>query len=156
MPLNINEIFVAGTLIDEPTTKQMQNGILAEFVLAVKERWTDRQTGQPKEKINNIPIQTFGQQAENVRAKLHKGMNVYVKGQIKTRDWTSPEGKFHRFIQIDAYKIQPITVTGSTPPKQHTQQSNQYPPQNQQQQYQQQPLPSSNNIDPEYNEDVPF
>ena len=46
----MNRIFLSGNLTRNPETRFMSDGTaVSNFGLAVNERWTDRETGEPRE-----------------------------------------------------------------------------------------------------------
>ncbi|WP_413208476.1 single-stranded DNA-binding protein [Rhodospirillum sp. A1_3_36] len=86
----LNRAQIIGYLGTDPEIRQSQQGDkIAHLRLASTETWTDKQTGEKRQRtewhsvvVFNKPLAKF---AERV---LKKGAQVYVEGEIHTRKWT--------------------------------------------------------------------
>ena len=91
---SVNRVIILGTLGKDPQITSFPSGDrIAEFSIATNERWTDKATGQKKEKVDwhkvVIRNDALVKVAENY---LKKGQQVYIEGQLQTREWTNKEG----------------------------------------------------------------
>ena len=90
----INKVILIGNLGREPEVKYATNGnAIANLALATSESWTDKTTGEKKEKTEWHRVVIFGKLAEISQQYLHKGSKVYVEGALKTRKWQNKEGQ---------------------------------------------------------------
>jgi|ERR1043165_8490406 single-strand DNA-binding protein len=97
----INKVFLIGRLGKDPVVKHFDNGgAIAEFSLATTESYKDKE-GQWKEitdwhniKVNN----KFA--AERAEKNLKKGMQVWIEGKIRTREYDDKDGNKRRTTEI--------------------------------------------------------
>jgi len=91
---SINKAIIIGRLGKDPQINTFQNGSkIATFTVATSERWTDKQTGEKKERtewhnvvINSPALVTVAEKY------LQKGNQVYIEGTLRTREYTDQNG----------------------------------------------------------------
>lgn len=67
-------------------------GAVATLSLATSESWRDKQTGELRENVEWHRVVVFGKLAEIAGEYLHKGSQVYIEGQLRTRKWQGQDG----------------------------------------------------------------
>lgn len=90
----INKAFIVGRLGKDPEIKSFSNGgKLASFSVATSETWTDKSSGERKERTewHNVTVQGDGL-ISVVERFLKKGSEVSVVGKIQTRKWQDQNG----------------------------------------------------------------
>lgn len=61
--------------------------------MATSEKWTDKQTGERRERTEWHRLVIFNERLGEVAQKyLRKGPKVYLEGQLQTRKWQDREG----------------------------------------------------------------
>jgi single-strand DNA-binding protein len=113
---SVNRVILVGNLVRDPETKSFQSGgSIAEITVATSERWTDKATGEKKEKsefhrviMRNDNLVRF---AEN---SLKKGAKVYVEGQLQTREWLDQAGvkKYATEIMVGKFRGEVVLLSG--------------------------------------------
>ncbi|MEQ5209006.1 single-stranded DNA-binding protein [Proteus sp. fly-1067] len=94
MSRGVNKVILIGNACDDPTVRYMPNGgAVTNFTLATNEYWTDKQTGQKKEKAEFHRVCIFGKLAEIAGEYLRKGSQVYIEGSLQTRKWQDQSGQ---------------------------------------------------------------
>lgn len=89
----INKVIIVGNLGQDPDVRYMPNGgAVANFSLATSESWRDKQTGEMRENTEWHRVVLFGKLAEVAGEYLRKGAQVYVEGQLRTRNWQDDSG----------------------------------------------------------------
>ncbi|EIY1064833.1 single-stranded DNA-binding protein [Escherichia coli] len=84
----INKVIIVGNLGQDPEVRYMPNGgAVANLSLATSESWRDKQTGEMHENTEWHRVVLFGKLAEVAGEYLRKGAQVYVEGQMRTRNW---------------------------------------------------------------------
>lgn len=127
----VNRTITLGTLGADPEVKQFSNGgSITTISVAVSEKWTDKQTGQPKENTEWLRIVFNNKLAEIAAQYLRKGSQVYVEGSLRTRKYQDQNGQDRYVTEIRADQMQ---MLGGN---QNAQQNNGG--------YQQQPQPQQN------------
>jgi single-strand DNA-binding protein len=84
---NFNKVILAGNLTRDPELRYTPNGkAIAKFGLAINRNWTT-ETGEKKEEVTFVDIDSFGRQAEVISQYLKKGRPVLVEGRLKLDQW---------------------------------------------------------------------
>ena len=102
----LNKVMLIGNLGKDPEVRYMPSGnAVANITIATSESWTDKSSGEKKEKTEWHRVVFFGKLAEIVEKYLHKGSKIYVEGKLKTRKWTNKEGQ-------DVYTTEVVVQVG--------------------------------------------
>lgn len=91
---SLNKCSFIGNLGKDPEIRVMQSGdSVASFSVACSEKWTDKATGEKKERTNWIPVVVFNKNlVKVVQDYIRKGDKIYVEGSFETRKWTDQNG----------------------------------------------------------------
>ena len=89
----VNKVILVGHLGQNPELRYTasQNAV-ATLNLATGESWRDKNTGEQKERTEWHRVVIFGKLAEVAGQYLHKGSQVYIEGQNRTRKWLDQSG----------------------------------------------------------------
>lgn len=103
---SLNQVSLIGRLGKDPEVRHTQGGKpIANFSLATSEAWKDK-SGEKQERTewHNIVIFNEGL-ASVVERYLHKGSQVYVQGQLRTRKWEDKDGatRYTTEVVLDAF-----------------------------------------------------
>jgi single-strand DNA-binding protein len=92
---SVNKVILVGNLGRDPEVRYMQSGDkVVNLAIATSERWSDRQSGERREKTEWHRVVVFDQNIAEVAEKyLRKGSKVYLEGQLQTRKWTDQGGQ---------------------------------------------------------------
>jgi single-strand DNA-binding protein len=90
----VNKVILVGNLGADPEARSLNSGgEVVNMRVATSENWTDKASGERKEKTewHNVVIfnENLGRVAKNY---LRKGSKVYLEGQIQTRKWQDQSG----------------------------------------------------------------
>jgi single-strand DNA-binding protein len=84
---NFNKVILAGNLTRDPELRYTPTGkAIAKFGMAINRNWTT-DTGEKKEEVTFVDIDSFGRQAEVISQYLKKGRPVLVEGRLKLDQW---------------------------------------------------------------------
>lgn len=109
----VNKTITIGTLGADPEVKQFSNGgSITTISVAVSEKWTDKQTGQPKENTEWLRIIFNNKLAEIAAQYLRKGSQVYVEGSLRTRKYQDQNGQDRYVTEIRADQMQMLGGKG--------------------------------------------
>lgn len=90
----INKVILVGNLGQDPEIRYTADGRpIANFSLATSETWTDRGSGERREKTEWHRVVVFGKLAEICGEYLSKGRQVYIEGKLQTRKWQGQDGQ---------------------------------------------------------------
>lgn len=94
MSRGINQVFLIGNLGKAPEMRTLPSGDpVANFSVATGESWTDKNTGEKKEKTEWHQCVAFGKLAGIIGQYLTKGSRVHVQGKLQTRKWQDQQGQ---------------------------------------------------------------
>ena len=95
--MSVNKVIVIGNLGADPNIRALPSGQnVANFSLATTERFTDRD-GTKQERTDWHRIVAFGRLADTCDRFLSKGSEVYVEGQLTTRQYEAKDGSGKRY-----------------------------------------------------------
>lgn len=79
----INKVILVGNLGKDPEVSYTPSGTaVAKFSIATSEKWTDKGTGEKKDKTEWHRITAFGKLGEICGEYLSKGKQVYIEGKL--------------------------------------------------------------------------
>ena len=98
-------VVIIGNLVRDPALKYTPTGTpMAEFGIAVNERWKDA-SGEKKEEVHYFDVTCFGKTAEFASQYLVKGKPVAVEGKLQQNRWETGDGQKRSKIQVIANRI---------------------------------------------------
>lgn len=104
-----NRVILMGNLTRDPELKFLPSGnSVANFGIAMNERYTDRQTGEQKESACFVDVEAWGRQAEVVNEYLSKGSPIFIEGSLKFESWETEDGTKRSRLRVRAFRIQLI------------------------------------------------
>ncbi len=91
---SVNKVILIGNLGADPEVRTFQNGgKVCNLRIATSETWTDKQSGEKRERTEWHSVAIFNEGLVNVAEKyLSKGSKVYIEGQLETRKWQDQSG----------------------------------------------------------------
>jgi single-strand DNA-binding protein len=92
---SVNKVILVGNLGADPEIKSFSNGgRIANLRIATSENWTDRASGERRERTewHNVVINGDGLVGV-VERFLRKGKKIYVEGSLRTRKWQDQNGQ---------------------------------------------------------------
>lgn len=102
-----HQTIALGRLGNDPELKYMPNGTaVCNFSLAVSEHWTDKATGEKREKATWYRVSVWGAQAESCNEYLGKGSQVMVVGTVEARGYTNNAGEAAASLELRATSVQ--------------------------------------------------
>jgi len=92
---SVNKVILIGNLGKDPEVRTTQDGQkIVNLTLATSENWTDRNSGERKERTEWHRVVIFNDRIGEVAERfLRKGRKVFVEGALQTRKWTDQSGQ---------------------------------------------------------------
>ena len=104
--MSVNKAIIVGRLGADPELRFTGSGrAVANFNLATDSVWTDKQSGEKKKATEWHKIVVWGPQAETCSKYLSKGREVFVEGEIRTRNYEDKEGIKRYITEIVARDV---------------------------------------------------
>ena len=143
MSRSLNKVQIIGRLGQDPDVRYTANGsAMVNLSVATSESWTDKQSGEQKERTEWHRVVMYRGLAEIADKYLRKGAQIYIEGSLQTRKWQDKEGRDRYTTEIVARDL--IMLGGSGQGSEQTRR----------------PTPSSAAttppMDEDLNDDIPF
>ncbi len=106
--MNLNKVFLLGNLTNDPQLRNLPSGqTVCTFGMATNRNWTDKETGEKKQKAEFHNIVVWRKLATIVAQYLKKGSLILVEGRLTTRNWDDPSSGIKKYkTEIVAENIQ--------------------------------------------------
>lgn len=91
----VNKVILIGNLGRDPEVRQTNSGQrVANLALATSDQWTDKQSGERREKTEWHRVVIFDDKLVDVAEKyLKKGSKIFIEGGLQTRKWQDQSGQ---------------------------------------------------------------
>ena len=117
---SLNKVMIIGNLGRDPEVRQAGESKVANFTVAVTERFTDS-SGQRQERTEWVNVVVWRKLAEISQQYLRKGSQVYVEGRLQTRSWDDQNGQKKYMTEVVADNFQMLgRREGGDAPQEHT------------------------------------
>jgi single-strand DNA-binding protein len=112
---SVNKVILVGNLGKDPEVRTAQDGTkIVNLTLATSESWTDRQSGERKERTEWHRVVIFNDQLGGVAERfLRKGGKVYLEGSLQTRTDQSGQDRYSTEVVIGRFNSQ-LVMLGSS------------------------------------------
>lgn len=114
---SLNKVILIGNLGKDPEARALGNGSeVVNLTVATSESWTDKATGEKKEKTEWSRVVIFNPHLAKVaKSYLKKGSKVYLEGQLQTRKWTDQSGveKYSTEIVLTQFRGELILLSSA-------------------------------------------
>lgn len=102
-----NRVILMGNLTRDPELKYLPSGTsVANFGLAMNERYTDRETGEQKDNPCFVDVEAWGRQAEVIGEHFTKGRPILVEGSLKFESWETDDGTKRNRLKVRLQRFQ--------------------------------------------------
>lgn len=125
----LNKVTIIGNLGTDPDIRSTSDGReIANLSVATSESWTDKNSGEKKEKTEWHRVVCFQEGLVSViKSYLKKGSKVYIEGKLQTRKWQDQSGqdKYTTEIVMQGFDSKLVMLGGkdSAQPTQPSEQS---------------------------------
>ena len=92
---SVNKVILVGNLGRDPEARTLQSGgKVVTFSIATSESWSDKGSGERKERTQWHRIVIYNERLGEVAEKyIRKGSKVYVEGALESRKFTDKDGQ---------------------------------------------------------------
>ncbi len=99
---SVNKVILVGNLGRDPEARTMQNGgKVVSFSIATGETWTDKGSGERKERTQWHRIVIYNDRLGEIAERyLKKGAKIYIEGQLETRKFTDKDGNERETTEV--------------------------------------------------------
>jgi single-strand DNA-binding protein len=113
MARGVNKVILIGNLGKDPEMKSFPNGdAFCNLTLATSDSWTDKTSGEKKEKTEWHNLVFTRRLAEIAGQYLKKGSKIYVEGSLRTRKWQDKDGHDRYTTEIQVNDMQMLDGRG--------------------------------------------
>ena len=102
---SLNQVTIIGRLGQDPELRYTKSGMaVCNLSLATNMNWIDKK-GEKQQKTEWHRVIVWDKQAENCDQYLTKGRQIYVVGQLQTREWEDKDGVIRYTTEIVAFNV---------------------------------------------------
>tara|TARA_X000000368_G_scaffold144290_1_gene113723 strand:+ start:368 stop:817 length:450 start_codon:yes stop_codon:yes gene_type:complete len=81
----VNKVIILGRLGADPDLRSSPSGVTScNISIATSQNWTDKASGEKKEKTEWHRVVFFGRSAEIINQYVKKGQELYIEGSLST------------------------------------------------------------------------
>lgn len=117
---SVNRVIIVGRLGADPEVRDANGTKVATLSVATSEKWTDKASGEKKEKTEWHRVTIWGSRDNDGLAGiaekyLKKGHNVYLSGKLQTRKWTDQGGveRYTTEIVLNGFSAELVLLEGT-------------------------------------------
>lgn len=104
--MSVNKVILLGNLGSDINVRHLPDGRMVGNVnIATTEVWRTQDGGKQKH-TEWHRLNFFGRQAEVASEYLHKGSQIFIEGQLRTRRWEDKEGVERQTTEIRVMNFQ--------------------------------------------------
>lgn len=119
----LNKVMIIGHLGQDPSLTTLNNGDGAcRLSVATSKKWDDQRTGEMVERTEWHKVVLYRKLADIAGRYLRKGSQVYIEGELQTRQWKDKDGIERWTTEIIGNSLQMLgrkedsgATTGSAP-----------------------------------------
>jgi single-strand DNA-binding protein len=112
----VNQVNIVGRLGSDPETHTFPNGgSVTNLSVATSEKWSDKATGEKKERTEWHQVVLYNKLSEIADKYLSKGDAVYISGSLRTRKWQDSSGTDRYTTEIITRNMQMLGGSGGNP-----------------------------------------
>ena len=120
----VNKVIILGRLGADPDLRSSPSGVTScNLSIATSQNWTDKSSGEKKEKTEWHRVVFFGRSAEIIDQYVKKGQELYVEGSLSTSKYEK-DGIERYTTNIIGSSLNFISGSGSTANSSNSQQFN--------------------------------
>ena len=110
----MNRVFLSGNLTRDPELRRIHSSgnVVANFGMAINERFNDARTGEQRESVCFVEVECWSRQAEIVGEYLKKGSPILVEGSLKFENWVAEDGTNRNRLKV---RLQRFEFVGANP-----------------------------------------
>ena len=147
----VNKVIILGNLGADPELRSSPSGVTScRLSIATSMNWTDKGSGEKKEKTEWHRVVFFGRSAEVIDQYLKKGQQLYIEGRLQTSKYEK-DGIERFSTDIIGESFNFISGSGSA-----SQNGNQFSDDMNQDKNNNQKDSTSNSNSDDFEDDIPF
>lgn len=101
----LNKVMIIGNLGRDPEVRQAGDSTVANFTVAVTEKFKNRD-GLQQERTEWVNVVCWRRLAEIAQQYLRKGASIFVEGKLQTRKWQDKDGNDRYTTEVVADNFQ--------------------------------------------------
>ncbi len=102
----INKVILVGNVGVDPEVRTIESGAkVARIRLATTERIFNRQANESREHTEWHTVIVWRGLADVADKYIRKGSQIYVEGNLRTREWLDKEGVKHSTTEVVGYEL---------------------------------------------------
>ena len=114
----MNKVLLTGNLTRDPEVRHIpaSGNVVANFGMAMNERWNDARSGEQRESVCFVEIEAWNRQAEIIGEYFKKGSPILVEGSLKFEQWEDDQGTNRNRLRVRLQRFEFFSnVSGENP-----------------------------------------
>jgi single-strand DNA-binding protein len=112
---SFQKIILVGYLGQDPETRYLPSGeAVTNLSIATSEQWTDKASGEKRERTEWWRVACFGRLAEIAGEYLKKGAQVLIEGRGQTDKWQDKDGNDRYTFKVRADQMRMLGSRGDS------------------------------------------
>lgn len=88
MSSSYNKVVLVGNLTRDIELRYTGKGAaIGKISLALNRKWKDKDSGESRDEVTFVEVDSFGRQAETLAQYLKKGSKIMIEGRLKLDTW---------------------------------------------------------------------
>ena len=98
----MNKVLLTGNLTRDPEVRHIpaSGNVVANFGMAMNERWNDARSGEQRDSVCFVEIEAWNRQAEIIGEYFKKGSPILVEGSLKFEQWEDDQGTNRNRLRV--------------------------------------------------------
>ena len=120
-----NKVYLTGRVGQEPKVNTFNGRVVANFSLATEESYKNRNGEQVVETTwHSINYRGSNKEDDLAPDAIHRGDAVSIRGKIRNRKYTSPDGTDRVFTEVVAFGVTRVAANTEKPAETFSNQDN--------------------------------
>ena len=114
----MNKVLLTGNLTRDPEVRHIpaSGNVVANFGMAMNERWNDARSGEQRDSVCFVEIAAWNRQAEIIGEYFKKGSPILVEGSLKFEQWEDDQGTNRNRLRVRLQRFEFFSnVSGENP-----------------------------------------
>lgn len=110
---SFQETTIIGHVGKNPELREVGSSQVANFSVAVTDKYTDKNTGELVEKTNWYDVSAWGKQADIIKQYVNKGDAIFCKGNVEARAYMGNDGTPRASLSLKLFSFQLLGSRGN-------------------------------------------
>lgn len=102
---NFQRTTIIGHVGGDPERRQVGDSQVANFSVAVTDKWTDKSTGELRESVTWYRCNVWGKAVDTIMKYVLKGNAIMCEGNVSARAYLTDSGEARASLELKVYSF---------------------------------------------------